>query len=89
MANVMVTGRYVSTGLLQAVTRFCLKRPVLTLVAVNLLATLLVYVPLYENQDGYLRLAYSGLSMDNIYRYWDGPLYLIVADRGQDLLQRG
>ena len=79
MANVTVAGRYVPTGLVQAAVRFCLKRPVLILVAVNLLATLLVYVPLYVNQDGYLRLAFSGLSMDNIYRYWDGPLYLIVA----------
>ena len=79
MANITATGRYVSAGLVQAVARFCLRRPVLTLVVVNLLATLMVYVPLYENQDGYLRLAFSGLSMDNIYRYWDGPLYLVVA----------
>ena len=79
MANITIAGRDVSTGVLQAVARFCLRRPVLTLVTVNLLATLLVYVPLYENQDGYLRLAFSGLSMDNIYRYWDGPLYMVVA----------
>ena len=51
----------------------------LTLVCLNVLATLLVYVPLYENQEGYLRLSFSGLSLDNIYRYWDGPLYLVVA----------
>ena len=49
------------------------------MVVVNVLATLLVYIPLYENQDGYLRIAFSGLSLDNIYRYWDGPLYMVVA----------
>lgn len=58
---------------------FCLAKPVLTLVIINLLATLLVYVPLYENTDGYIHLAFSGLSLDNIYRYWDGPLYMVVA----------
>ena len=58
---------------------FCLAKPVLTLVVINLLATLLVYVPLYENTDGYIHLAFSGLSLDNIYRYWDGPLYMVVA----------
>ena len=47
--------------------------------APNSLATLLLYVPLYENRDGSLRLSSSGLSLDNIYRYWDGPLYLVVA----------
>ena len=79
MANLTVTGRYVTGGLVQAGVRFCLDRPVLTLVVINLLATILVYVPLYENQDGYLKLSFSGLSLDNIYRYWDGPLYLVVA----------
>ena len=79
MANLSITGQPVAISLIQAVARFCLRRPVLSLVVVNVLATLLVYIPLYENQDGYLRIAFSGLSLDNIYRYWDGPLYMIVA----------
>lgn len=79
MANLSITVRPVGLGLLQAAVRACLERPVLTLIALNVAATLLVYVPLYENRDGYLRLAFSGLSMDNIYRYWDGPLYIVVA----------
>ena len=79
MTNLSITGRPVGFGLLQAAFRICLERPVLTLVTLNVLATLLVYVPLYENRDGYLTLAFSGLSMENIYRYWDGPLYIIVA----------
>ena len=79
MANLSATSRIVNAGLLRAAVEFCSERPVLTLVCLNVLATLLVYVPLYENRDGYLQLAFSGLSMDNIYRYWDGPLYLVVA----------
>ena len=79
MANLSIIGPPMAFGLVQAAARLCLRWPVLTLVVVNLLATLLVYIPLYENQDGYLRIAFSGLSLDNIYRYWDGPLYLVVA----------
>ncbi len=79
MANLSITGPPMAFGLVQAAARLCLRWPVLTLVVLNLLATLLVYIPLYENQDGYLRIAFSGLSLDNIYRYWDGPLYLVVA----------
>ena len=54
-------------------------RPVLSLIILNLLVTLMVYVPLYENRDAGLYLSFQGLSLDNIYRYWDGPLYMIVA----------
>ena len=79
MANVAATGRYVTTGLLRAGVQFCNARPVLSLVVLNVLATLLVYVPLYESRDDLIRLSFSGLSMENIYRYWDGPLYLVVA----------
>ena len=79
MANGAATGRNVTTGLLRAGVQFCNARPVLSLVVLNVLATLLVYVPLYQSQDDLIRLSFSGLSMDNIYRYWDGPLYLVVA----------
>ncbi|MDP7201527.1 MAG: hypothetical protein QGI50_11340 [Dehalococcoidia bacterium] len=84
MVAVPSSGPNIAVDLFRAGIRFCLGRPVLTLVALNLLATLLVYIPLYENRDGYLHLSFSGWSLDNIYRYWDGPLYLVVAQTFYD-----
>ncbi len=84
MVAVPSTGPNIAVDLLRGGVRFCLGRPVLTLVALNLLATPLVYIPFYENRDGYLSISFSGFSMDNIYRYWDGPLYLVVAQTFYD-----
>ena len=66
---------------LQAVWRFARAHTLLTLLVLNLAATVMVYVPLYEHQpeSNRILLTFSGLSLDNIYRYFDGPLYLIIA----------
>ena len=74
MANLTAARHISPADIFQALARTCLAHPVLTLLALNLVATFLVYLPLYENQDGYIRLSFSGLSLDNIYGYWDGPL---------------
>ena len=55
-------------------------QPVLTLIVLNMAATLMVYVPLYALRDGNIYLSFQGFSLDNVFRYWDGPLYLIVAE---------
>ena len=72
---------YRRTGIevFRAVTRLVAAHPVLALVILNLLATFMVYVPLYEQRENGIYLAFNGLALDNIYAYWDGPLYMIVA----------
>ena len=62
-----------------------LHRPILLLIALNVLATLLVYMPLYEDRADGIYLSFAGFSLDNVYRYWDGPLYLVVAKSFYDL----
>ena len=61
-----------------------IRNPVPFLVALNLVATLLVYVPLMGERDGRLYPTF-GLSTDNIHQYWDGPLYLVVAKAFYDV----
>ncbi len=80
VVNVPAVSRLVPGDFVRASIRFAFNHPVLTLIVLNLVATMMVYVPLYEHRPGDgLYLSFNGLSMENIYRYYDGPLYLIVA----------
>lgn len=64
---------------LRAGLRFARTHPVAALLLLNLAVTFFVYMPFYEDRDGRIYLSFHGMSMDNIYRYYDGPLYIAVA----------
>lgn len=64
----------------RAAARVAASRPALAVILLNLAATIMVYVPLYEHQaTGGIYLAFHGFSADNVYAYWDGPPYMVVA----------
>ena len=72
---------FVSTHFFMSIKRFI---PYFTLLLVVLISTLVVWAPFMLRVQSWFGLPIKGASMLEVYKQFDGPLYIIPAKTGYD-----